>query len=126
MRRYRRFSIKLVIVASITCIALFHGGVGAAFFLALLSASVTGLIDRRAGVMIGLLCLFCCFLLLTAAHEAWLQQSTLVNYYIASAGLSNPAAAADQVSLWAYYLLCIGVVAQISHRIVLEKRHDGR
>ena len=91
-------------------------------YLGLLTASLTGLIDGRFSVAAGLLAIACCPLLLIADHEAWLQRSTLVNYYVANLGLYNLSAAADQMAIWAFYFLCIGVAALIAQAVVRERR----
>lgn len=116
---------KILATIAVAVLAFLRWDAGAAFFLALLTASVTGLVDRRVSVVLGLLCLASCPLLLIADREAWLQRSSLVDYYAANAGLYDPSAAAEQTAVWAYYFLCIGVVAQIVRYTVMRKRHDS-
>jgi hypothetical protein len=82
MRRWGRPVVKLVVVVVVMSVALLHWDGGAAFFLGLLAASVIGLIDGRLSIAVGLLAIAACPLLLIANREAWLQQSTLVNYYL--------------------------------------------
>jgi len=117
----RRVLIKLGIVAVVTIAAFLLWGGGAAFFLALFAASICGLVDGRISVVLGLLSLACCPLLLVINREAWLQQSSLVNYYVASLGVYSLSGAADEVAVWAYYFLCIGVVTQIVRYYGREK-----
>jgi hypothetical protein len=126
MRRWGRPVVKLVVVVVVMSVALLHWDGGAAFFLGLLAASVIGLIDGRLSIAVGLLAIAACPLLLIANREAWLQQSTLVNYYLSNAGLYNTGVAADVVAVWAYYFLCIGVVTQIVRSIVVRKRHEDK
>jgi len=116
---------KILATIAVAVLAFLRWDAGAAFFLALLTASVTGLVDRRVSAVLGLLCLASCPLLLIADREAWLQRSSLVDYYAANAGLYDPSAAAEQTAVWAYYFLCIGVVAQIVRYTVMRKRHDS-
>ena len=121
----RQSLIKLAIITAIAVIALIRWDVGAAFFLALLAASVMGLLDGRISITLGLLSLAVCPLLLIADHGAWLQRSSLVNYYAANAGLYSTKTAADTVVVWAYYFLCIGVVAKVVHYYIAEKGHGS-
>ncbi len=116
---------KVLITMVVALIALLRWDAGAAFFLALLTASVTGLADRRVSVTLGLLSLASCPLLLILDREAWLQRSTIVNYYAANMGLYDPGAVVDAVAVWAYYFLCIGVVAQIAHYVATGKRRKN-
>jgi len=120
----RKLLIKLAIIAAVAIVALLRWDVGAAFFLALLVAAGTGLLDGRVSIVLGLISLALCPLLLIADREAWLQRSSLVNYYAANAGLYSTKVAADTVIAWAYYFLCIGVVAQIVHYYIVEKKRE--
>jgi len=113
--------VRLVVVAAVAIMALLRWDGGAAFFLGLLAASITQLVDGRVSIGVGLFAIAACPLLLIANREAWLQQSTLVNYYLANVGLYNAGVAADVVAIWAYYFLCIGVVAQIVRHVVMRK-----
>jgi hypothetical protein len=121
----RRLLIKVVATVAVAFVALLRFDGGAAFFLTLLTASVTGLVDRRVSVALGLVSLASCPLLLIADREAWLQRSTLVNYYATNVGLYNASVAADTMAVWAYYFLSIGVVAQVARGIVTRKRHES-
>ncbi len=109
---------KILTTAIVVLIALLHWDAGAAFFLTLLTASLVGLVNRRVSVALGLFSLAGCPLLLIADREAWLQRSSIVNYYAANVGLYNAAVAADTLAVWAYYFLCIGVAAQIVHYLI--------
>jgi hypothetical protein len=112
----------VLITSAVTCAAFARWDAGAAFFLGLLAASVTGLIDGRVSVLAGLLGIALCPFLVLAQQESWLQQSSLVNYYAASAGLFTLDYAADQVAVWAYYFLCIGVAAQAAQYTIRGAR----
>jgi len=123
--RWRRFlprSIwlvaRLAALSAAIVVALAHWDGGAALFLGLLIASCTGLLDGRVSVAIGLLSLAACPLLLIAERYAWLQQSTIVNYYASNLGLYSLTNSADEVAVWAYYFLCIGVAALIMRAVV--------
>lgn len=118
---YRGALIKVAITAIVVVIALLRWDVGAAFFLALLIASICGLIDGRVSVALGLLSLACCPLLLVANHEAWLQQSSLVNYYVSNVGLYSPVSAMNIVIVWAFYFICIGIVAHLVRNITVKR-----
>ena len=118
----RRVAIKISVTVVVALFVLLRWDAGAAFFLALLTASVTGLVDRRVSVSLGLFSLASCPLLSVADREAWLQRSSLVNYYAASAGLYDAKVAADTVVVWAYYFLCIGVIAHIMSYVIVRKR----
>jgi len=65
-----------------------------------------------------MLSLAACPLLLLAARYAWLQQSTIVNYTAANLGLYSLTNSADEVAIWAYYFLCIGVAALIVRAVI--------
>jgi hypothetical protein len=110
---------------AVVLVAFWHWGAQAAFYLGLLVSSIGGLIDGRVSVVAGLLGIAACPLLLIADQQAWLQRSTLVNYYAAGAGLVTLNGAADQMAIWAYYFLCIAVLAQIVRYAAREKRRDG-
>jgi hypothetical protein len=110
---------------AVVLVAFWHWGAQAAIFLGLLAASVCGLLDGRVSVVAGLLGIAACPLLLIADQQAWLQRSTLVNYYAAGAGLVTLNGAADQMAIWAYYFLCIAVLAQIVRYAAREKRRDS-
>ncbi len=125
-RRWRKLAVKLVIVLVIVIGALLRWDGGAAFFLGLLATSIIGLIDGRISIAVGLLAIAICPLLLIANRDSWLQQSTIVNYYLSNAGLYNTGVAADTVAIWAYYFLCIGVAAQIVRSFVTRKRHENK
>src|SRR5437764_8666687 len=71
----RNSLVKLAITAAVVICALLRWDAGASFFLGLLAASVSGLLDGRVSVAAGLACLACCPLLLLAEQYAWLQQS---------------------------------------------------
>jgi hypothetical protein len=110
---------------AVVLVAFWHWGAQAAFYLGLLVSSLGGLIDGRVSVVAGLLGIAACPLLLIADQQAWLQRSTLVNYYAAGTGLVTLNGAADQMAIWAYYFLCIAVLAQIVRYAAREKRRDG-
>ncbi len=116
---------KLALTVVVALVAALHWDVGATLFLGLLSASVVGLLDGRVSVALGLIGLACCPLLLVADQQAWLQRSSLVNYYAADLGLYDLSTATDQMAIWAFYFLCIGVVALIAQYVVRE-RQDSR
>jgi len=124
VRHWRKLLTQLVVVLAVVAVALARWDGGAAFFLGLLAASLVGLVDGRVSIGMGLLAVAACPLLLIANREAWLQQSTFVNYYFANVGLYDAGVAADLVAVWAYYLLCIGVVAQIVRYFVTGKRRQ--
>src|SRR5436190_8006626 len=115
----------VALTLAVALVAFRHWGAQAAFFLALLVSSVCGLIDGRVSVVAGLLGIAACPLLLIADQQAWLQRSTLVNYYAAGAGLVTLNGAADTMAIWAYYFLCIAVLAQIVRYVARETRRDG-
>jgi len=121
----RKRVVKVALTVVVVLAAFWHWGVGAAFFLGLLASSVLGLIDERVSIVVGLLGIAACPLLLIADQQAWLQRSTLVNYYAAGAGLVTLNGAADKMAIWAYYFLCIAVTAQIVRYVAREKRRDG-
>lgn len=125
LRGRRRLLGKILITIVVALIALLHWDAGAAFFLTLLTASVTGLADRRVSVALGLLSLATCPLLLILDREAWLQRSTIVNYYAANMGLYDPGVVVGSVAIWAYYFLCIGVVAQIVYYVAAGKKRES-
>jgi hypothetical protein len=104
---------------------LVQWGVQAGLLLGLLSASVTGLIDDRLSVAAGLVCLACCPILLIADQNLWLYRSSLVTYYAANVGIYNLTNAADEIAVWAYYFLCIGVAAQIVRCVAQRKWRDS-
>lgn len=116
-RSWRVIKIAVSSIAFILSLGWFHWSVGIALLLSLLVATSIGLLDGRLSIALGLLCLVCCPLLLFAEQQAWLQQSTLVAYYAANLGLLSLSGAADQLAVWAYYLLCIGVFALIVQRM---------
>src|SRR5437016_2317575 len=101
--RLRRSLIKSVVTAIVVIVALRAWDGGAAFYLGLLAASITGLIDGRLSVAAGLVCIAACPILQIAEPHAWLQQSNSVNYYAANLGLYSLTYAADTVAVWAYY-----------------------
>ena len=123
--RDRTRVVTVALTLAVVLVAFWHWGAQAAFFLGLLASSVCGLIDGRVSVVAGLLGIAACPLLLIADQQAWLQRSTLVNYYAASAGLVTLNGAADQMAIWAYYFLCIAVLAQIVRYAAQEKRRDS-
>lgn len=116
--------LKLLVTVIVMAVGLLLGGIGGAFFLGLLAASVTCLIDSRIAAGAGLICLASCPLLLVAEQQAWLQRSLIISYYAATVGLYSLAHAADEVAIWAFYLLSIGVVAQ-SIQYVKRARKRG-
>ncbi len=93
--------------------------------LGLLAASLLGLVDGRVSVVAGLVCIAACPILLIAERQAWLQQSLMVQYYACTMGLCTLKDAADTVAIWAYYLLCIGVITQIAQLALGKKRATG-
>lgn len=113
----RRCLVRFGLVIAVVAVSLLRWDGGAAFFLGLLAASIVGLVDGRVSVAAGLCALALCPLLLIANREAWLQVSTVVNYYLSTIGFYDPGSAADTVAIWAYYLLCIGVTAQIVRHV---------
>ena len=121
----RKRVVTVALTLAVALVAFWHWDAQAAFFLGLLASSVCGLIDGRVSVVAGLLGIAACPLLLVADQHAWLQRSTLVNYYAAGTGLITLSAAADQMAIWAYYFLCIAVLAQIVRYAAREKRRDG-
>jgi hypothetical protein len=122
----RRLLVKPVIVVIIVLVALMLGwGVGAAFLLGLFAASVSGLIDGRWTVAAGLCLLALCPLLLLFDKTAWLQQSSLLNYYVVNTfggSVYNPTDAVNGIAITAYYFLCIGVATRIVAPIVTSSR----
>lgn len=123
---YRRLA-KIIVTIATGVAALWwsHWDWGTAIFIGMFVASLSGLLDGRISITVGLACLVCCPLLLLADQQAWLQQSNLVNYYVASAGIYSLRGAADTVATWAYYFLCIGVAALIVRHIGRDRRRDG-
>jgi hypothetical protein len=121
----RKRVVTVALTLTVALVAFWHWGAQAAFFLGLLASSICGLIDGRVSVVAGLLGIAACPLLLIADQQAWLQRSTLVNYYAAGAGLVTLNGAADQMAIWAYYFLCIAVLAQIVRYAAREMRRDG-
>jgi hypothetical protein len=121
----RKRVVATALTLAVVLVAFWHWGAQAAFFLGLLASAVCGLIDGRVSAVAGLLGIAACPVLLIADQQAWLQRSTLVNYYAAGAGLVTLNGAADQMAIWAYYFLCIAVLAQIVRYAVREKRRDG-
>ena len=121
----RKRVVPVALTLAVALVAFWHWGAQAALFLGLLASSVCGLIDGRVSVVVGLLGIAACPLLLIADQQAWLQRSTLVNYYAAGAGLVTLNGAADTMAIWAYYFLCIAVTAQIVRYVAREKRRDG-
>ncbi len=117
---------KILFTLALAIAVLIHWDPGAMFYVGLLAASVTGLIDGRVSVAAGLLCIVCCPLLLIVDQEAWLQQSSLVNYYAANTGLYDLSNAADTMAIWAFYFLSIGVVALTVQYVVRERRSATR
>lgn len=114
-----RLLMKCAVLAIVVLAAFLLGWGGeAGLLLGVLAASVSGLIDGRLSVAVGLLLVACCPILLMADQNAWLQQSSLVNYYVSSAGVYTLRNAADEVAVWAYYFLAIGVVALIARYVV--------
>ncbi len=124
MRQWGKLLVQFSITLAIVVVAFIHWDGGAAFFLGLLVASVIGLVDGRVSIVLGLLSIAACPLLLIANREAWLQQSTLVNYYFANAGLYDAGVAANAMAVWAYYFLCIGLAAQIVQYFMAGKRRE--
>lgn len=123
-RRWLVLKIMLAAAVIVAALVLFHGSVGAAFLLGLFVASVTQLVDGRLSIVLGLVCLACSPILPIAEQHAWLQRSTLVNYYAANLGLYSLKGAADTVASWAYYFLCVGVAAQIVRYVGRERRRN--
>lgn len=121
MQKKHWLLVKLAVTIVVIIVALWRWGPGASFFLGLLVASGSGLLSGRVSAAIGLLCLAACPLLLIAEQYAWLQRSSLVNYYAANMGLYTFRGAADEVAIWAYYFLSIAVVAQIIHYFLRER-----
>jgi hypothetical protein len=121
---YKRV-VRVVLTVAVVLVAFWYWGAQAAFYLGLLASSVFGLIDGRVSVVAGLLGIAACPLLLIADQQAWLQRSTLVNYYAAGAGLVTLNGTADTMAIWAYYFLCIAVLAQIVRYVARERRRDG-
>ena len=121
----RKRVVTVALTLAVALVAFWHGGAQAAIYLGLLASSVCGLIDGRVSVVAGLLGIAACPLLLIADQQAWLQRSTLVNYYAAGTGLVTLSGAADQMAIWAYYFLCIAVLAQIVRYAAREKRREG-
>ena len=121
----RKRAVTVALTVAVVLVAFWHWGAGAALFLGLLASSVVGLVDGRVSVVAGLLGIAACPLLLIADQQAWLQRSTLVNYYAAGAGLVTLNGTADTMAIWAYYFLCIAVLAQIVRYVAREKRRDG-
>lgn len=109
--RWMRWSIKAVVTAVVVIVVAGRFDAGAGFFWGILAACLVGLFDARVAVAAGLIALASCPLLLLAEQYAWLQQSTIVSYYAASLGIVTFSGAADVVAVWAYYLLCISVLA---------------
>src|SRR5262245_42482820 len=97
--RWRLAKVALITAAVLAGLAL-HWGAEAAFLLGLLAASVSRLIDARLSVLAGLLCIASCPLLLLVEKNAWLEQSALVSYYVAGAGIYNLRAVADMMPTW--------------------------
>lgn len=124
-RRWLLIKIALAAAFVFAALALSHGSVGAAFLLGLFIASITHLVDARLSIVLGLVCLACSPILPIAEQNAWLQRSTLVNYYAANLGLYSLKGAADTVASWAYYFLCIGVAAQIVRYAGRERSRNG-
>lgn len=113
-----------IIVTGASCAATVwasHGDLGITLLASVFVASLLGLLDGRISISIGLVCLACCPILLLADQQAWLQQSNLVNYYVTSIGIYSLSGAANSVATWAYYFMCIGVVALIL-RYIRQRR----
>lgn len=122
-----RHRVKAGITAALFAVALLisRGNIGVAILVALMIATIWGLVDSRLTVVAGLLCLFSYPVLNVAERNAWLQQSPLVNYYAASVGIYSIRAVIDTGMTWAFYLLSIGLISRFTRYIVLEKNHDN-
>lgn len=97
-------------------------GGGTAFLLGLLTAAVFALIDSRAIIAAGLLCVAACPLGMLAQDGAWLQQSTIVNYYAASVGIYGFQDISSTLVTWALYLLGIGTMGRVVQYVVARTR----
>ncbi len=106
-----RWALKVVATIAVVLLFAVRFDAGAGFFWGFLAACLVGLCDARLAVVAGLFALGSCPLLLLAEQYAWLQQSTLVSYYASSIGIVTFSGASDVVAVWAYYLLCIGVLS---------------
>lgn len=126
VRRWLLLKSALTAAFFFAALALSQGSVGVAFLLGLFVASLTRLVDGRLSIVLGLICLAWSPILPLAEQNAWLQRSTLVNYYAANLGLYSLKGAADAVASWAYYFLCIGVTAQIVQYVGRERRRHGK
>lgn len=115
----------LLSVAVVLIVLSLKWGGGAAFLLGLLTASVFGVVDGRVSVTAGILCVACCPLGLIAQDGAWLQQSSLVNYYAASVGIYSFQNVTSTVITWAFYLLCIGTMGRIVQYVAARTRGDN-
>jgi hypothetical protein len=93
--------------------------------LGLLVASLLGLIESRVSIVAGLVCIAVCPVLLIAERQAWLQQSVMVQYYACRLGVCTLHGATDIVAIWAYTLMCIGVVTRIAELALGRKRVSG-
>ncbi len=122
---HHRTLVAQVAATLIVALITLRWGEGAAILLALLAASVSGLVDGRLSVALGLLCLACGPILLIGAQHTWLQQSTLVNYYISSAGINSLRSAAATLTTWAYYLLAIGLIGLIRSYVAQGRKTES-
>jgi len=122
----RSLVIKLTLAAAAILAALeLRLGIGVTAFIGLLVVSATGLIDSRVSVVIGLICLALWPILLIADRYSWLQQSTIVTYYLANAGVYTLTNAADTVVTWAFYFFCIGLVGRIIRYVAQERKYES-
>lgn len=118
-------AIKITIVAVVVLVVLLlKWGIGAAFLLGLFVASAFNSAASWLSIGAALLCIASCPLLIVAEQHAWLQQSSLVNYYAASIGVYSFNNAVDTVLPTAFYLLCIGLVGRVAVYITRDKKYD--
>lgn len=105
-------------MAALFILGLLMGGGGLATLLVILGASILGLVDVRVSIAVGLLCLASYPVLVVADHYAWLQQSSLVNYFAANIGIYSLKSTIDAMMTLAFYFLGIGLLGLITRYIV--------
>ncbi len=116
----------VVVVAVLLAYVVLHDSAGAAFLCGALAASVCGLVDSRLSIAIGLFCLASYPILAAAESVAWLQQSSLVNYYATNIGIYSMKNVIDTMMAWAFYFLVIGLLGQLVRYLVhREKSFDN-
>ncbi len=111
-----------VVVAVLLAYVVSHDSAGAALLCGALAASMCGLVDPRLSIAIGLFFLASYPILVEAESVAWLQQSSLVNYYAANIGIYSMKNVIDTMLAWAFYFLVIGLLGQLVRYLVYREK----